>query len=394
MSRVLYFVGAGLTKSLALQAHPIPAMFDFITTAAEYLFDQIVLTTLAALEIAEPYPYAWGTPLCRTLADQLLDRNQQPPPDLQSRFRQALRDKPSESVEDLLDRTGGRASNLPSQTADLRFQYALVRIFALIEWQVNWHPLDTFLRCQFQNRDSAHTFVSFNYDLVLDHAIERCRGRLDLLDIYGFRPIGGIVSDPTGNPPGARITALRQQQASELDTFILKPHGSLNWWAKGFQTGTPADEVWRDATVVIPITESGGVRYVLSTHTQQWVHLPDELGFLVEPVILTPRSVKKPEREFLANIRLHEEQAICSAEEVFILGWSIPRTDVDQEDLIRNAVSKRATPFRRVTVVNRNAGVEYFKRVKDIFAVADPNLLRICNSGFEQFSVSQASAAY
>jgi hypothetical protein len=368
-------------------------MFDFINTAAEYLFDKVVLTTLASLEIAEPYPYAWEAPLCRTLAQQLLDRTQQLPPDLQSRFRQALRDRPSESIEDLLDRTGGRASNLPSQTADLRFQYAVARIFALIEWKVNWHALDSFLQRQFQNRTSAHTFVTFNYDLVLEHAIERCSGRLDLLGIYGFRPIGGVVSDPTGNPLGAQITALHVQPPSKVDAFILKPHGSLNWWAKSPQTGTPADEVWRDATVVIPVTESGGVRYVLSTDTQHWVHNPDDWGFLVEPVILTPRSSKKPEREFLANVRLQEEEAIRSAEEVFILGWSIPRTDVDQECLIRKAVSKRAAPFRRVTVVNRNAGVEYFKRVKDIFGVADQNLLQICNSGFEEFSASHALGA-
>jgi len=152
--------------------------------------------------------------------------------------------------------------------------------------------------------------------------------------------------------------------------------------------------VWCDATVVIPITESGGIRYVLSTDTQQWVRNPDEWGFLVEPVLLTPRSAKKPEREFLANIRLQEEEAICSAEEVFILGWSIPRTDVDQECLIRNAVSKRAAPFRRVTIVNLNAGVDYFKRVTDIFGVRDQNSLRICNSGFDEFSALQASALH
>jgi hypothetical protein len=305
------------------------------------------LTTLASLEIAEPYPYAWEVSLCRTLARQLLDRSQQRTLDLRAKFRQALRDRPSESIEDLL-----------------------------------------------QNRALAHTFISFNYDLVLDHAIEQCTGGLDLPEVYGFRPVGGIVSDPTGSPFGAQITALRDRPSSNSDISILKPHGSLNWWARAFQTGTPSDEIWRDATVVIPITEAGCVRYVLSTDTHQWVQNPGELGFLVEPVILTPRSAKKPEREFLAKIREQEEEAICSAEEVFILGWSIPRTDIDQECLIRNAVSKRAAPFRRVTVVNRDAGVDYFKRVKDIFEVGGQSLLRICNSGFEEFSASQASAAY
>ena len=393
MGTLIYFVGAGLTKSLALRTHPVPAMFDFISTASEYLSDDVVLTTLASLEIAEPYPYAWEVSLCRTLARQLLDRSQQRMPGLRAKFRQALRDRPSESIEDLLDQTGGRASNFPSQSANLRFKYAVGRIFALIDWHLNWHPLDSFLRCQFQDRASAHTFVSFNYDLVLDRAIERYTGGLDLSDIYGFRPIGGIISDPTGGPFGTEITALPKQTAADINVCILKPHGSLNWWAKVFQTGTGADEIWRDTKVVIPVTEAGGVRYVLSTDTHQWVQDPIELGFLVEPVILTPRSAKKPEREFLADIRQQEEAAISSADEAFILGWSIPRTDTDQECMIRSAISRRATPFRRVTVVNRNAGVEYFKRVKDVFGVGVQNL-RIWNSGFEEFSESQTSAAH
>jgi hypothetical protein len=84
------------------------------------------------------------------------------------------------------------------------------------------------------------------------------------------------------------------------------------------------------------------------------------------------------------KVREQEEAAILSADEVYILGWSIPRTDGDQECLIRNAVSKRDHSFRQVIVVNQYAGVEYFKRVKDIFSV-EGEALRIFNSGFREF---------
>src|ERR1022692_1409449 len=175
MDTVLYFVAAGLTKSLALPAYPVPAMFDFVSTASEYLSDDVVLTntptrylsddvvltTLADLEDAEPRAYAWESPVTRRLAPQLVGRSAQRTPDLRRQFARALRDRPSESIEDLLDRTGGDASNLSSQTADARFQYAISRLFALIGWNVNWNPLDSFLARQFRIEASCHKFVSF-----------------------------------------------------------------------------------------------------------------------------------------------------------------------------------------------------------------------------------------
>src|SRR5262245_9415964 len=97
--------------------------------------------------------------------------------------------------------------------------------------------------------------------------------------------------------------------------------------------------------------------------TFQRIKAPDEVPAAYEPVILTPRYAKKPDRQFLLDIREKEEQAIQSADEVYILGWSIPRTDKDQECLIRNNVSKRANPFQQVSVVNLLGGIEYFRRV-------------------------------
>ena len=115
------------------------------------------------------------------------------------------------------------------------------------------------------------------------------------------------------------------------------------------------------------------------------------MPFLVEPVILTPRGAKKPARQFLARVREQEEEAIGSADEVYILGWSVPRTDGDQECLIRSTVAKRVRPFKQVTVVNLHAGVEYFRRVKDIFWT-ESQILRVFNSGFEEFVISQHSS--
>src|ERR1035438_4255139 len=386
MDAILYFAGAGLTKSLALRTHPVPAMFDFVSTASEYLSDDVVLTTLADLEDAEPPAYAWQSAEAKRLAHQLVERGAQRPPDLRLQFARALRNRPSESIEDLLDRTGGDASNLSSQTADARFQYAVRRLFALIGWNVNWNPLDSFLTHQFQIQASRHTFVSFNYDLILDRAIERrASQQLDLSTIYGFDLAGTIVSDSNGRPSDApQVRVVRRQASADICLSLLKPHGSLNWWLRVFRSDTPAHEAWQDGTVVIPTTLAGGLRYVLSTEPHQWVQPLVGMPFLVEPVILTPRTAKKPTRQFLARVREQEEAAIRSADEVYILGWSVPRTDSDQERLIRSMIEKRANPFRQVTVVNLHAGVDYFERVKDIFGVKT-QALRVFNSGFKEF---------
>jgi hypothetical protein len=115
MARILYFIGAGLTKSLALPTHPVPAMFDFISTSAEYIDDETILTQLAELENSEPYPYSWTSAVARSLAPQLVGRNPTSDPAVRSAFAHALQRRPRESIEDLLNRTGGDTSNVSSQ---------------------------------------------------------------------------------------------------------------------------------------------------------------------------------------------------------------------------------------------------------------------------------------
>src|ERR1035438_5577629 len=78
MSRMVYFIGAGLTKALALQSHPVPTMFDFIAVSAEYINDPVILTTLAELENSQPYPYLWVSDIARSLAPQLVGHQRTP----------------------------------------------------------------------------------------------------------------------------------------------------------------------------------------------------------------------------------------------------------------------------------------------------------------------------
>jgi hypothetical protein len=67
-------------------------------------------------------------------ADQLVGPNRSKDPDVRARFARALRERTNESIEDLLDRTGGTSSNMLSQSTDVRFRYAIRRVFTLIGW--------------------------------------------------------------------------------------------------------------------------------------------------------------------------------------------------------------------------------------------------------------------
>ncbi len=393
MSRILYFIGAGLTKALALPTRPVPAMFDFISTSAEYVHDDVILTTLAELENSEPYPYAWVSVLARSLAPQLVGRDRSSDPAVRSAFARALRERPAESIEDLLDRTGGEG-NMSSQSADDRFRYAIRRLFTVIGWDLDWSPLISFLTRQFEQPNSSHTFVSFNYDLVLERGIQRATdANVDPTRMYGFP----ITLQVTGDPPpsmddlgGGAFSGLPvielPARATNLELLVLKPHGSLNWLApiRGHYAESGGDDLRQGRSVIIPLCEDGALRYLPTTNLPPWVQLANELPMTVEPVILTPRGAKKPDRQFLRVAREREEAAILEADEVHVLGWSVPRTDTDQECLIRSIVGKRSQSFQQVTVVNASAGVDYYHRVADIFGV-ERSAMRTHNAGFCDF---------
>jgi hypothetical protein len=86
--------------------------------------------------------------------------------------------------------------------------------------------------------------------------------------------------------------------------------------------------------------------------------------------------------------RQREVEAIAQANDCYVIGWSMPATDADQECLIRRAIYDRANALDKVVVVNRGAPPAYFDRVASVFGVGR-NELTVFNSGFGDF-VQQA----
>jgi len=86
----------------------------------------------------------------------------------------------------------------------------------------------------------------------------------------------------------------------------------------------------------------------------------------------------------LRRLRQREEAALRNADEVYVLGWSMPSSDKDQIALIKRAVSARRRPLQRVVVVNRGAKENYFRRVAEVLGVPKRALVRY-NEGLQDF---------
>jgi hypothetical protein len=124
--------------------------------------------------------------------------------------------------------------------------------------------------------------------------------------------------------------------------------------------------------VEIPRTGGGGICYW--SGGDEWK----------EPYIVPPSPPKGQEVALLRRLREEELQAIADADQVYVLGWSIPATDLDQGSLISAAVAKRKNALERVTVVNLGESPEYYSRIGRLFNVRNESI-RIYNAGFSQF---------
>jgi hypothetical protein len=377
--RIVYFVGAGLTKALEKPGKPVPLMNDFIRVMAGYAdSDDVILTTLAELENAGVFQSQ--CPEAAELARRVVGHDRSP--ETKAAFKRAMMNRPLESIEQLLANALANSSRAfgPSGTAlVIRFNYAINKFFALLNWEVDWDPLERFLHQQFRLYPAArnqHTFVSFNYDLILDHAIQATAGdEWTPFTGYGFSirrylewGKASVAELPAWfePPPGDRIR-------------ILKPHGSLNWLVAQARSGQTGDigYLLEDGPVCVPLAEHGEVTY--SDIIEPKAVFPTILAVCIIP---PTDPAKRVTLGIIRRTRWTEGKAIEEADEVYILGWSMPRSDEDQRVLIAQAIAQRNRPVSQVTIVNKDAGEEYFEEVRQLFGSAN---VAKHNNGFLEF---------
>jgi hypothetical protein len=196
--------------------------------------------------------------------------------------------------------------------------------------------------------------------LVLDYAVLRAiADRPPLQMFYGLQP---------GGPDAPGPFAPR----------VIKPHGSLNFIlpVEVPSRHTPNGLALRKGPVEIPRTADGGVCYLSGEDD-------GKEPYIVPPSPFKGQAAASPATP-LDTLRDEEARAVANANEVYVLGWSLPETDLDQAVLISTAAAKRKNAFERVTVVNLGGPPAYYSRIGSIFNVKDESI-RIYNAGFSQF---------
>jgi hypothetical protein len=377
----LYFVGAGLTKSLQRQRR-VPLMMDFTNVLTEGIANDVILNTLVVMELGEVYEQPCTD--CRKLAERIGRNVPQASIADREQFAQLVRARQPESIEMLFERAENRGSSANIYASDLHayFRHGINQVFASIGWDLELPILERFLRAKFEHDGNGHVFVSFNYDLVLDKCIESASdNQWQPRNGYGFEFPFYTTIDPESEHPGS---AAQGRSSVELPIGtdrikLIKPHGSLNWLVPQNNSGA-ADP----GEMLIPLSPDMKIRYWPSSQTFNYTQRPGEWPRDVK-ILIAPPSPQKP--EVLRRAASDEFDALRVAEDVFVLGYSFPKTDRDQMELLRTAVSARKAPIDSVTVVNFRASATYFD---DIESLLKPQRMQRFNDGFADF-VSKGS---
>jgi hypothetical protein len=162
------------------------------------------------------------------------------------------------------------------------------------------------LERQFQESDTKHTFISFNYDLVLEHCIQHQKGLgWDVKLGYGFE-VERLIT-----PEGAAEHMLQFGGAGGafrlLKSHELKPCNGDQQHVK----------LLIDATPIFCLTYDGLIAYYQEFSCQH-IQLKDEIGFDLSDesvwtgaalYLIPPADTKTRDLKLVKNIRSQEEEA-------------------------------------------------------------------------------------
>ena len=384
---LLVFAGAGLTKSLERKGGPrVPLMADFIATMADYVDNDVIRTALSELDREHVFEHPF--PEAQELAYQLT-RPDGNTAERRAAYRALLKTRPAENIESLLARAESIA---PNGIPLLRFKFAINAFFAAFGSSLDLTPVTQFLKSEFAHSTSRRTFVSFNYDLALDQCLQ-AGGHWHPSDGYGI-PIkrkfsAGAASEHMqqfaqggGSFTVANLLPLEPHDGAAPAVHLLKPHGSLDLLMP--YEGNYNEQ---DGEPVVVVDDGGRVSYYAGFSLD---HVRCGSGDPLQLLRLAPFLVPPAPAAKRRTLALHESlcslerEAVRTATDVYVIGWSMPKTDEDQRALIRDNVAQRESPIERLVVINYGAGPDYYRDVADTFAV-ELKRVEVFNNGFTEY---------
>jgi hypothetical protein len=377
VKRILYIVGAGLTKSLETSAQ-VPLMADFVSVMSQHVDDQIIAQVLAEYEQRAAFEWP-STRASGALAARVLAGDASALPG----FAQSLRNRPAENIEAMLEKVISR----DQKTAD-DFKRAINRVFWRVHPSLDLSLLRRFIAHQERVADATHRIISFNYDISLDVVLQES-GLWHPATGYGFEIESHISTsqmeamreeEAKGESPWLGFCHFEQRPDSRW--LLLKPHGSLNWVWQYMRMGPFG--------LSVVLNDAGVVAYASDTEIPGRWHAGPMSG-VPFALAIAPPGAKKLFDTHRGDTRgetlvERQRQAIREADEVFVLGWSLPKTDEYHEALLRACCYERRWPLDRAVIVNCRAPIEYFHKIRSV--LGEPTNLDTHNEGFANFLTS------
>lgn len=176
------------------------------------------------------------------------------------------------------------------------------------------------------------TVVTFNYDTLVECAVATGV----LYDWGAAEPVEW--TELTGDVPGWPSGVLRWG-STPADTFtLLKLHGSLNWyWVPEDTTGVSV------ARRVLPGSFGAPEPYSEQSRRRD---VPGRAPFVVPPSTAKSSYYRNP---FFREIWRQAFEAICGADRLVLVGYSLPLADLTVADMLREGLARSSAD---VTIVN------------------------------------------
>jgi len=234
------------------------------------------------------------------------------------------------------------------------------------------------------------TVITFNYDFLLDRVLED-RGNLRC---EGGHPLPTLFD------------------AGDGQARYLKLHGSALWYVQ--YVGKQTEERFTSAE---PVGTISHVRFTdrlgkvaegegwlpapvlpqhhatISSPKQRRALLREPLGNVqetrIEPLIIPPTVAKDFSRPEVKRLRCAAKDALSKADEICVIGYSLPPTDCHVTEMIRSAGKKRppgnysGVPVRIVNKCSDDQMHSLRGDLRNAFPAADLSVE--CNDGFDQW---------
>ncbi len=189
-------------------------------------------------------------------------------------------------------------------------------------------------------------FVTLNYDMILERVffdVDRDLFQKGCLSLDGFYKYPIVeIGQRIGNP----YIRYGHCEAPPL----LKLHGSANWFWEGV---SPSDQIY----------------FV------QWNETPEKIKLLngLVPYIIPPVLDKNAfyDHNAIKSLWQQAEELLSEAEEIYIVGFSFPPTDVSVRFLFQSALRQSNA---KIYVINAETENQMRKRYEPVFGKNNPNI--------------------